>query len=234
MSAIVAERFPTIDALEAIRRGHILVDGFPVKNPASRVASTASIVHRPPQSLGGEPKLRAALAAFRVEVTDRVTADIGASTGGFTRVLLGAGAKTVYAVDAGHGQLLGSLRQDPRVKNLEGVNLGALSSALVPEPISLVTIDVSYISLARAVPQLGALDLGPGAELIALVKPMFELALDAPPPEDRLIEALLHAIRGVEAAGWRVAGATGSPVTGRGGAREMLIHAFRAHRREPQ
>ncbi len=240
MSTIVAERFPALDAIAAIRAGDILVDGFPVKNAASRVAITASIVHRPPQPLGGEAKLRAAFAAFSPVVAGRVAIDIGASTGGFTRVLLESGARKVYAVDAGHGQLLGSLRQDPRVVNLEATNLGALSTALVPEPIDLVTIDVSYISLARAIPQLATLTFAPDVELIALVKPMFELALDAPPPEDRLLEALQAAIEGVGSAGWRVDGAIGSPVTGRHGAREMLIHAVaraggkRAYRQEPQ
>lgn len=231
MSAVVAERFPALDAVAAIRAGHILVDGFPVRNPASMVSG--SVVYRPPQPLGGEAKLRHAIASFGVDVLDRVAADIGASTGGFTRVLLEAGARRVYAIDAGHGQLLGSLRQDPRVTNLEATNLGALSPAIVPEPVEVVTIDVSYISLAAALPQLD-LVFAPNAVLIALLKPMFELALDAPPPDERLLEALLRAIVGAEAAGWRVVGATGSPVSGRNGARELLIHATRAQRGEPQ
>jgi 23S rRNA (cytidine1920-2'-O)/16S rRNA (cytidine1409-2'-O)-methyltransferase len=107
---------------------------------------------RTPQPLAGEAKLRAALAAFAPAVQGRIALDVGAAAGGFTRVLLEAGARRVYAVDAGFGQLLGSLRQDPRVVNLERTNLGVLDAALVPDPIELVTIDVSYISLASAVP----------------------------------------------------------------------------------
>ena len=192
MSTLVAERFHLDDT--AIRDGHIWVDGFPVRNPDSRVAITASIVHKPPQKLAGELKLGAALAAFSPNVTGRVCADIGACTGGFTRALLDAGARKVYAVDTGYGQLLGSLRQDPRVVNLERVNLGALAIA---EPIELMTIDVSYVSLATALPQLERLTFAPDAELVALVKPMFELGLAAP-DEARRFEALAHAVNAID------------------------------------
>src|SRR5579885_3286776 len=119
------------------------------------------------RELRGTIKLRAALAAFAVEVAGRVALDVGASTGGFTVALLEAGAARVYAVDAGFGQLLGRLRQDARVVNLERTNLAALE---LPEPIDLVTVDLSYLSIALAAPQLPR-----APELIALVKPMFEL-----------------------------------------------------------
>jgi len=160
-------------------------------------------------------------------VAGRVAIDVGASAGGFTRVLLEAGARRVYAVDAGHGQLLGSLRQDPRVVNLERTNLGELDRARVPDPIEAVTIDVSYLALARAVPQLARIELAAGADLIALVKPMFELGLAAPPPDDRLAEALARAEAGVRAAGWDVLASIESPVRGQGGAVELLLHARR-------
>ena len=225
---LVAERFPAIDAIAEILAGHVLVNGFPVRNPDSLVARDASVVHRPPQALAGEAKLRAAIAAFSPRIAGRIAMDIGASTGGFTRVLLAAGARRVYAVDAGHGQLLGSLRQDPRVVNLEATNLGALDRALVPDAIELVTIDVSYISLASALPQLGRVARAADAELVALVKPMFELGLDAPPPDDRLPVALARARAGIEHAGWQVVAATPSPVTGHRGAKELLVHAVLA------
>lgn len=202
------------------------MNGFPVTNPDALVAHDASIVVRAPQPLAGEAKLRAAVAAFAPAIHGRVCVDIGASTGGFTRVLLDAGARRVYAVDAGFGQLLGSLRQDPRVVNLERTNLGALDTTLVPEAVELVTIDVSYVSLARAIPQLG-LRFAPAAELVALVKPMYELGLAAPPADDRLAEALQRAMAATDAAGWAVAGAIDSPVLGGRGAREMLLHARR-------
>jgi 23S rRNA (cytidine1920-2'-O)/16S rRNA (cytidine1409-2'-O)-methyltransferase len=202
------------------------VNGFPVTNPDALVAHDASIVVRAPRPLAGEVKLRAAVAAFAPAIHGQVCVDIGASTGGFTRVLLEAGARRVYAVDAGFGQLLGSLRQDPRVVNLERTNLGALDTTLVPETVELVTIDVSYVSLARAMPQLG-LRFAPAAELVALVKPMYELGLAAPPADDRLAEALQRAMAAVDAAGWEIAGAIDSPVLGGRGAREMLLHARR-------
>ena len=95
-----------------------------------------------------------------------------------------AGARRVYAVDVGHGQLLGSLRQDERVVVLERTNLAALERRLVPDEVEVATIDVSYVSLAVAVPQLGRLAYAHGADLLALVKPMFELGLGAPPTDD--------------------------------------------------
>lgn len=192
------------------------------------VARDASIVLRTPQPLAGEAKLRAALAAFSPAVAGRIALDVGAAAGGFTRVLLEAGARKVYAVDAGFGQLLGSLRQDVRVVNLERVNLGELDGERVPDTVELVTIDVSYISLASALPQLARLAFAPDAELIALVKPMFELALaEAPLDEPALAEAVRRASAGMEAAGWHVVASIPSPVLGHHGAKELLLHARR-------
>ncbi len=205
------------------------VDGFPRTNPAMQVARDASVVLRTPQPLAGEAKLRAALAAFAPPIAGRVALDVGAAAGGFTRVLLEAGARRVYAVDAGFGQLLGSLRQDARVVNLERTNLGALDRTLVPDVIDVVTIDVSYISLASAVPQLGELAFAPDCDLVALVKPMFELALpEAPTDEATLARALRLATVGIEQAGWSVIASMASPVRGHHGAKELLVHARRA------
>jgi 23S rRNA (cytidine1920-2'-O)/16S rRNA (cytidine1409-2'-O)-methyltransferase len=207
----------------------VWVDGFPRTNPAMQVARDASVVLRTPQPLAGEAKLRAALAAFSPPIVDRVALDIGAAAGGFTRVLLEAGARRVYAVDAGFGQLVGSLRQDARVVNLERTNLGALDRTLVPDVIDVVTIDVSYISLASAVPQLGELAFAPDCDLVALVKPMFELALpEAPTDEATLARALRLATVGIEQAGWSVVASMASPVRGHHGAKELLVHARRA------
>jgi 23S rRNA (cytidine1920-2'-O)/16S rRNA (cytidine1409-2'-O)-methyltransferase len=130
----------------------VLVDGRPIDNPRSLVRVGARITLRVEAPLRGEAKLRAALAAFGVSPAGRVALDLGAAAGGFTRVLLQAGASRVYAVDAGYGQLLGSLRQDQRVVVLERVNLGDLDTSCVPEAIELFTIDLSYLSLHEAVP----------------------------------------------------------------------------------
>jgi 23S rRNA (cytidine1920-2'-O)/16S rRNA (cytidine1409-2'-O)-methyltransferase len=220
-----------VDAQEAIRAGRVLVDGRVIDNPAAQVRRDASITIRKAGPLRGEVKLRAALDAFPVSVAGRVALDAGAATGGFTRVLLDAGARRVYAVDVGHGQLLGSLRQEERVVNLENTNLGDLSPALVADPVDVITLDLSYLSIAAAAPQLEAVKVAPDADLIALVKPMFELALDAPPTDRaRLRGAVARAAEGLERCGWDVVGRIGSPARGAHGAIEFLIHAQRGER----
>jgi 23S rRNA (cytidine1920-2'-O)/16S rRNA (cytidine1409-2'-O)-methyltransferase len=219
------------DPEAAIARGAVVVDGRVVSNPASLVRAGAAITLRADRPLRGEAKLKAALAAFPAGVRDRVALDVGAAAGGFTRVLVEAGARRVYAVDAGHGQLLGSLRQDSRVICLEGVNLGELSIGLVPEVVEIVTLDLSYLSLADAVPQLDAIGLADDADAIALVKPQFELGLAAPPRRARqLVTAVTHAADGFVSAGWTVAGVIESPVRGTRGTKEFLVHATRPRR----
>jgi 23S rRNA (cytidine1920-2'-O)/16S rRNA (cytidine1409-2'-O)-methyltransferase len=179
--------------------------------------------------LRGEAKLRAALAGFDVRASGRICLDLGAAAGGFTRVLLEAGAERVYAVDAGFGQLLGSLRQDPRVVNLEATNVALLDTRLIPDAIDLVTIDVSYLALAAAVAQLDRIVLARDADLIGLVKPMFELRLATAPSDAISVDAATErAAAGVAAAGWRVIGAMPSPVLGGRGAVEALLHARRS------
>jgi 23S rRNA (cytidine1920-2'-O)/16S rRNA (cytidine1409-2'-O)-methyltransferase len=228
LSRVVASRYPALaDPDAAIRAGHVLVDGWPARNPNTLVDAGAAVVLRLPQPLRGAVKLGAALATFAPAVAGQVALDVGAAAGGFTRALLDAGARRVYAVDAGHGQLLGSLRQDRRVVNLEATNLGDLDPTLIPDPIGVVTIDVSYLALARAIPQLAGVPFAPGAELVALVKPMFELALPAPPPDERLDEALAHAAAGIEGAGWKVLASMRSPVRGARGAVELFLWARR-------
>src|SRR5262249_55854736 len=120
LSDELARRHPQLEnPAAAIAAGRVIVDGRVLRNPASLVRIDASLLVDPPSPLRGEAKLAAALAAFAVAVAGKVALDVGAAAGGFTRVLLDAGAARVYAVDAGHGQLLGSLRQHPRVVNLE-------------------------------------------------------------------------------------------------------------------
>jgi 23S rRNA (cytidine1920-2'-O)/16S rRNA (cytidine1409-2'-O)-methyltransferase len=216
------------DPEAAIAAGHVLIDGRVVMNPRSQVRTDASVVLRPPRTLRGEDKLRAALDGFAVDITGRECVDLGASAGGFTRVLLERGARRVFAVDAGHGQLRGELRNHSRVVNLERTNLGDLSAIPRCAPIGVVTMDLSYLSVADAVPQIETLSFALDADLIALVKPMFELGLDSPPEEEpSLRRALDLAVAGVERLPWRVAGTMPSPVTGSKGAREWLLHGHR-------
>jgi 23S rRNA (cytidine1920-2'-O)/16S rRNA (cytidine1409-2'-O)-methyltransferase len=226
----LARNRPDLDDPEGvIVAGRVLVDGAVVSNPRSRVDTSSSLVVSPPHRLRGETKLAFALEAFGVAVAGRVAVDAGASAGGFTRALLGAGATRVYAVDAGHGQLLGSLRQDPRVVNLEDTNLADLGPEMVPEPVGLVTLDLSYLPIAQAVPQLEVLRLQGGSDLVALVKPMFELGLATAPRDPASLEsAAVIARSGIESAGWRVLGACRSPVPGSRGAIEGFVHARRS------
>ncbi|HEX6537795.1 MAG TPA: SAM-dependent methyltransferase [Candidatus Dormibacteraeota bacterium] len=194
-----------------------------MKRPRS---SPLSVAPRGP--LRGEAKLQAALDGFAVSVRGRAALDVGAAAGGFTTVLLRAGAARVYAVDAGHGQLLGSLRQHPQVVNLEATNVARLDSTIVPEAIDVVTIDVSYLALGAAVAQLGRVRFNRGADLIGLVKPMFELRLAAAPLDDASVaSAADRAAEAIAAAGWAVLGRMPSPVHGARGAPEMLLHARR-------
>ena len=224
----LARRFPDLeDPALAVTTGVVLVDGVPNRNPASLVAPGASVALRRPVALRGEAKLRHALRAMAVPVTGRIALDVGAAAGGFTRVLLEAGAARVYAVDAGHGQLLGSLRQDPRVVALERTNLGALGPHVVPDVVEVVTMDLSYLPVARAAPQLEAVRLSPRADLVARVKPQHELRLGARPGEQGVAEAVEHAAAGLAACGWDVVASTRSPVLGSRGAVEWLVHARR-------
>lgn len=228
LAAVLGELVPNAVPAELVAVGGVTVDGVPARSPRRRLRR-GQVVSVPDFTvLRGSVKLRAALEAFEINVEGRVALDAGASTGGFTTVLLEAGAARVYAVDAGHGQLLGRLRQDPRVVNLESVNLSRLDTVLVPETVEVVTLDLSYLSLTAAVAQLGTIHLHPQAHLVGLVKPMFELRR-ASAPRDRasVLEALNLAEAGLAAAGWRRCGAIDSPVTGGRGAPEMLLWATR-------
>jgi 23S rRNA (cytidine1920-2'-O)/16S rRNA (cytidine1409-2'-O)-methyltransferase len=173
--------------------------------------------------LHGREKLGFALERFGVSVEGRVGFDCGASTGGFTRALLDGGARRVYAVDAGYGQLLGSLRQDERVVNLERTNL---ADAVCDEEVDVVTLDLSYLALADALPQLPVR----GTDLLALVKPMFELRLGSLPDDQEagLVDAIELVRAAASATGWDVVDSCRSPVLGRGGAVEGWVHGRRA------
>jgi len=225
----LAAQHPEIDDVEgAIREGRVSVGGKPVLNADARVPASVAVSVQPARTLRGSIKLDHALQTFTIDVRGRVTLDAGAAAGGFTSVLLDRGARRVYAVDAGHGQLRGVLRQDPRVVNLERTNLGDLSPELVPDVIDAVTLDLSYLSIARALPALDRIRVATDADLVALVKPMFELGRDQPPTDRAVLaEAVDAARRGAEAAGWRIVADIESPVLGARGAIEFLVHAQR-------
>lgn len=180
----------------------------------------------------GGLKLAHALEHFGIDPRGLACLDIGASTGGFTDVLLQHGAQRVYAVDVGHGQLAWALRQDPRVAVLERTNARHLTRAQVPEPIGLVVCDASFIGLEAVLPAPLAL-AAPEATLIALIKPQFEVGKGRVGKGGVVRDPGLHdevcaRIRAwLEEQGWRVFGIAESPITGPEGNREFLIAARR-------
>lgn len=180
----------------------------------------------------GGLKLAHALDHFALDPRGRVCLDVGASTGGFTDVLLVRGAARVYAVDVGHGQLAWKLRQDPRVVVRERTNARFLSASEIPEPVAAIVCDASFIGLRTLLPAPLAL-AAPGAWLVALVKPQFEVGRGNVGKGGVVRDAGLHAAacRQIEdwlaaRPGWRVLGVVPSPIEGPKGNREFLIAAL--------
>jgi len=224
---LLKRRFPGLDdPAQLIKEGTVLVNGVPAQSPRTRVRADAAIQIRRHRPLRGTIKLAYALAAFGIDAADAVALDLGAAAGGFTQALLDAGAALVYAVDAGAGQLRGWLRADPRVVNLERTNLAQLGPHLISEPANLITMDLSYLAIAGAIGQIDRRMLAPGAQLIALVKPTFELhaATLADQPQ-QIASATETAARALEDHGWRILGKQPSPILGAKGAAEVLLHA---------
>jgi 23S rRNA (cytidine1920-2'-O)/16S rRNA (cytidine1409-2'-O)-methyltransferase len=192
-------------------------------------ATPVDLVEQDPYVSRGGHKLAAALDAFEIDPAGRIALDVGASTGGFTDVLLQRGATRVYALDVGRGQLAESLRRDPRVVSMERTNARTLTATTLPEPVSLITFDVSFISLGLVLgPAASALAPGP-SDMVALVKPQFEAGRDKVVRgvvRDREIHA--HVLRDVA----RIARELGigtrnvipSPILGPEGNREFLAH----------
>lgn len=181
-------------------------------------------------SRGGQ-KLAEGLTHFNIAVEGRVVLDVGASTGGFTDVCLTKGARKVYAVDVGHGQLAWKIRQDPRVVVLERTNARYLTPEIIPEKIDLIVCDASFIGLRTVLPAALAL-AAPGADLVALIKPQFEVGKENVGKGGVVRDPALHAqvcarvegwLGGLP--GWRVLGITPSPIKGPEGNIEFLIGA---------
>lgn len=162
-------------AQRSIRAGWVFVDDRRVDKPGREVPVDAVIrVKEKPRYVGrGGEKLKGALDAFGLEVAGKVILDIGASTGGFTDCVLQAGARRVYSLDVGKGQLAWKLRQDPRVIVKEGMNARYLTGDDLPETPDIITVDVSFISLTKILPACGNL-LKTNGLILALIKPQFE------------------------------------------------------------
>lgn len=229
-------------ARSLILAGKVLVNEHLVDKAGTPVADDAEIRLKgediPYVSRGGL-KLAKALEYFALTVTGRVAIDVGASTGGFTDCLLQQGAAKVYAVDVGYGQLAWSLRQDPRVVNLERTNIRHLRNDQLAEAPSLAVIDASFISLDKVLPVTLSL-LGDGAEVVALIKPQFEVGrgqvgkggvVRDPEQHATVVTRIEHLATEL---GCRVLGVVESPVLGPKGNREFLIYLQKTHQETQQ
>jgi 23S rRNA (cytidine1920-2'-O)/16S rRNA (cytidine1409-2'-O)-methyltransferase len=215
-----------------ILAGEVLVDERPVTKAGSLVNAGATIRLKStsiPYAGRGGVKLAKALREFRIDATGRVALDVGASTGGFTDCLLQHGAARVFAVDVGYGQLDWKLRNDARVVVFEKTNIRYLEASALPSRVNLATIDVSFISLKLVLPAVKKL-LEPGADVIALIKPQFEVGkgqvgkggvVRSPADHQRVVEEVESS---AAALGFHSHGVIESPLLGPKGNKEFLIH----------
>jgi len=218
-------------AQAAIAAGRVSVGGVAVTKASEALADDAPIAAEAPHpwvSRGGV-KLAAALDAFALDPAGLVCLDVGASTGGFTDVLIARGAAKVIAVDVGRGQLASTLAADPRVRSLEGLDARALDPERLGERPAAIVVDLSFISQRLVLPHVLKL-ASRDAWLVSLVKPQFEVGrADIVKGRVRSEAALERACAGVgaciEALGWKILGLIQSPILGGGGAREFLIAA---------
>lgn len=220
-------------ARAAIEAGGVRADGVAVAKASDLIEESARLEAAPahPWVSRGGVKLAHALDVFGVNPAGRVCLDVGASTGGFTQVLLARGAGRVYAVDVGRGQLHASLRTDPRVVSLENADARALTRALLPEPPSLIVCDASFIGAAKALATPLSL-AAESADLVVLIKPQFEAGPGAgkhgvlkEADARAAAKTALATLDGVE--GFSIQRVIDSPVTGGDGNLEMLAWAQR-------
>jgi 23S rRNA (cytidine1920-2'-O)/16S rRNA (cytidine1409-2'-O)-methyltransferase len=211
-----------------IMAGEVAVEGTAVTKPGTLVKEEAAItiVAPPPFVSRGGIKLAYALDQFQLDVSDKVAADIGASTGGFTDCLLKQGTRRVYAIDVGRGQLEYRLRQDPRVVVIEGVN--ARYPMALPEKVDLATIDVSFISVEKVIPSVAQL-LKDNGYLVVLIKPQFEAGRREVGKGGIIKDPLIHARVLGRFIAWltenklRLGGLLPSPLPGASGNREFFV-----------
>lgn len=218
-----------------ILAGSVIVKDQRIDKPGVRIASDENIRIRgevqPYVSRGGQ-KLEKALDEFGINPEGMTALDIGASTGGFTDCLLGRGVRKVTALDVGYGQLAWSLRKDPRVVCLERVNIRSVAPPDFPDPFDLITIDVSFISLTLVLPVAKTL-LKPGGEIVALIKPQFEVGkgqvgkggvVRDPDKHENVVEKIRAFSQKIHLRPIRI---IASPLLGPKGNKEFLIHIKR-------
>lgn len=221
-------------AQDLIKRGFVSIEGAACTKPALDVNDDtllAVAAEAPGYVSRGAEKLVAALDGFGLNASGCVALDVGASTGGFTEVLIARGADRVYAVDVGTGQLHPRLKDDPRVVSLENVDARSLTTNEIPEPVSAIVVDVSFISALKV---LGAVlrFAAPGAWLVVLVKPQFEagrknVGSGGIVRDEAIRREALAAVRDwlAEQPGWTVVGEMPSPILGGSGNAEFLLGA---------
>lgn len=222
-------------ARAAVEAGRVSVAGKIVAKPSEAIEEDAEIIAEPahPWVGRGALKLVHALDLWPFRVEGRIAVDVGASTGGFTEVLLSRGAAKVFAVDVGRDQLHAKLKGDPRVIDLSGVDARALDERLIPQRPELVVSDVSFISLTKALPVALGLAAS-GADLVALIKPQFEAGRDyvgkggLVKDPDVIARVEREIVDFLEASGWTVKGLAESPITGGEGQVERLVWATKA------
>jgi 23S rRNA (cytidine1920-2'-O)/16S rRNA (cytidine1409-2'-O)-methyltransferase len=220
-------------AQAAITAGRVTADGIVVRKASEAISSVAVIAAEPehPYVSRGGVKLAAALDHFSLGVAGRVCLDVGASTGGFTEVLLARGARRVYAIDVGSGQLHPRLRNRDDIVSIEQTDIRALEPQRLSEQPDFATIDVSFISLKLVLPAVGKL-LAPRADILVLIKPQFE-ANRRDIKKGIVRQAAVHAATCddltafLTAQGWRVGGLVASAILGGDGNREFFIEAER-------
>jgi 23S rRNA (cytidine1920-2'-O)/16S rRNA (cytidine1409-2'-O)-methyltransferase len=222
--------------------GQVLVEEQKIEKPGQRIDSDAPIrlLHQQPFASRAGAKLQAALDHFQLSIADRACADLGASTGGFTDCLLQNGARSVHAFDVGKGQLAWKLQRNPRVIVRDEFNVRALSQADLPEDISFVSIDLSFISVTKVLPALKESLVSqrsarsarrqPSVDVIVLVKPQFEVG-KGEVGKGGVVRDSVKRIRALEAieefarqTGFQVLGNMASPVTGARGNQEFLLY----------
>jgi 23S rRNA (cytidine1920-2'-O)/16S rRNA (cytidine1409-2'-O)-methyltransferase len=220
-------------AQAAIAAGLVTADGVPVRKASDEIATTAVIAaeaEHPYVSRGGV-KLAAALDDFALDVTGRICLDVGASTGGFTEVLLARGARRVFAIDVGSNQLHERLRGRTDIVSIEQADIRTLDPARLLDPPDFATVDVSFISLKLVLPAVSKL-LAPRAKLLALIKPQFEADRRHSKKgiiRDEAVQKMVCEDVGafIASLGWQVGGLTPSAILGGDGNREFFIEAER-------
>lgn len=215
-------------AKSLIEKGDVLVDGLPIKKASELISPLSKIEINVPLFVGrGAFKLEKALEEFKIDVSNLVILDVGASTGGFTEILLMQDAAKVYAIDVGHDQLAAKLKLNPKVINLEGTNIKDLTS--LPELADGAVMDLSFISITKVLMQVKNL-LKPHAFLMALVKPQFEAGLERLPKDgvikDEVVrqQILNEVVEFVVTHGWTHQQTILSPIQGKSGNVEYLVY----------